>query len=62
MYVAPDVTPGDLWHKLAATGLPRLWVPKAENIYQVESLPALGSGKLDLRGVKNLAQELAARA
>ena len=62
MYVAPDVTPGDLWHKLAATGLPRLWVPKAENIYQVESLPVLGSGKLDLRGVKNLAQELAARA
>jgi len=60
MYVAPLVAPGDLWEKLAASSLPRLWVPKAENIYRVEALPVLGSGKLDLRGVRNLAQQLTA--
>jgi len=58
MYVSPGVAPADLWQKLAATGLPRLWLPKAENIYQVENLPVLGSGKLDLRGVRDLAQQL----
>jgi acyl-[acyl-carrier-protein]-phospholipid O-acyltransferase/long-chain-fatty-acid--[acyl-carrier-protein] ligase len=58
MYVSPDLTPADLWQKLAATDLPRLWLPKRENIYRVENLPALGTGKLDLRGVKMLAQQL----
>jgi hypothetical protein len=29
-----------------------LWLPKRENIYQVDSLPTLGTGKLDLRAVK----------
>ncbi len=58
MYVSPNLTPADLWQKLAATDLPRLWLPKRENIYRVENLPALGTGKLDLRGVKTLAQQL----
>jgi acyl-[acyl-carrier-protein]-phospholipid O-acyltransferase/long-chain-fatty-acid--[acyl-carrier-protein] ligase len=60
MYVSPDLTPVDLWQKLAATDLPRLWLPKRENIYRVENLPTLGTGKLDLRGVKMLAQQLTA--
>jgi len=62
MYVSPGITPADLWQKLAASALPRLWLPKPENIYLVENLPVLGSGKLDLRGVRNLAQELTAQA
>jgi len=62
MYVSPDVRPADLWQQLAATGLPRLWLPKPENIYRVDNLPMLGSGKLDLRGVRLLAQQLTAQA
>ncbi len=62
MYVSPGITPADLWQKLAASALPRLWLPKPENIYLVENLPVLGSGKLDLRGVRNLAQDLTAQA
>jgi acyl-[acyl-carrier-protein]-phospholipid O-acyltransferase/long-chain-fatty-acid--[acyl-carrier-protein] ligase len=58
LYTRPDLTPGDLWQRLSETDLPRLWLPKRENIYQVDCLPALGSGKLDLRGVKARAQEL----
>ncbi len=42
--------------------LPKLWIPKRENIYQVDALPSLGTGKLDLVGVKAKAQQLAAAA
>ncbi len=58
LYTHPEVTPDQLWQRLAATDLPRLWLPKRENVHLVESLPLLGTGKLDLRGVKSLAQQL----
>jgi acyl-[acyl-carrier-protein]-phospholipid O-acyltransferase/long-chain-fatty-acid--[acyl-carrier-protein] ligase len=48
-----------VWSKLAESDLPKLWIPKRENIYFVNSLPTLGTGKLDLRGVKARAEELA---
>jgi acyl-[acyl-carrier-protein]-phospholipid O-acyltransferase/long-chain-fatty-acid--[acyl-carrier-protein] ligase len=53
-----EMEPAELWHKLAETDLPRLWIPKRENLYRVESLPQLGTGKLDLRGLKMRAEEL----
>jgi acyl-[acyl-carrier-protein]-phospholipid O-acyltransferase/long-chain-fatty-acid--[acyl-carrier-protein] ligase len=59
LYTRTDLEPADLWQRLSETDLPRLWLPKRENIYQVDSMPTLGSGKLDLRGVKAKAQELA---
>jgi acyl-[acyl-carrier-protein]-phospholipid O-acyltransferase/long-chain-fatty-acid--[acyl-carrier-protein] ligase len=58
LYVSA-VAPADLWQRLAATELPRLWIPKRENLYPVASLPQLGTGKLDLRAVRRQAQELA---
>jgi acyl-[acyl-carrier-protein]-phospholipid O-acyltransferase/long-chain-fatty-acid--[acyl-carrier-protein] ligase len=58
LYTRPDLAPADLWQRLSETDLPRLWLPKRENIYQVDSLPTLGSGKLDLRGVKAKALQL----
>jgi acyl-[acyl-carrier-protein]-phospholipid O-acyltransferase/long-chain-fatty-acid--[acyl-carrier-protein] ligase len=60
LYTQRGITPDELWGKLSETELPKLWIPKRENIYQVESLPALGTGKLDLRAVKAKAQELTA--
>ncbi len=41
--------------ELAQTGLPKLWLPSADSFIQVESIPMLGTGKLDLRGIKDLA-------
>ncbi len=58
LYTHPEIAPDQLWQRLAATDLPRLWLPKRENVHLVESLPLLGTGKLDLRGVKSLAQQL----
>lgn len=46
---------------LSGRGLPNLWVPDVRDCYKVESLPALGSGKLDLKGVGELAKKLATR-
>ena len=59
---APGISPADLWQKLNATDLPRLWIPKRENIYPIDALPLLGTGKLDLRGVKTRAQALVGQA
>jgi acyl-[acyl-carrier-protein]-phospholipid O-acyltransferase/long-chain-fatty-acid--[acyl-carrier-protein] ligase len=58
-YTRPDMTPAELWQHLSNTDLPKLWLPKRENIYQIDSLPTLGTGKLDLMAVKAKAQLLA---
>ncbi len=35
--------------------LPRLWIPKRDNLYLIDAIPTLGTGKIDLRAVKALA-------
>src|SRR5262245_46169399 len=46
-----------LWAELSGRGLPNLWVPRERDFFQVAELPVLGSGKLDLKRVKELALE-----
>ena len=58
-YTRPDLTPAELWQRLAESDLPKLWSPKRENLHFVEALPMLGTGKLDLRQVKTMATQLA---
>jgi acyl-[acyl-carrier-protein]-phospholipid O-acyltransferase / long-chain-fatty-acid--[acyl-carrier-protein] ligase len=58
LYVCPEVAPAELWKRLSETDLPKLWLPKRENLYQVDALPQLGTGKLDLRAIKLRAQVL----
>ena len=43
--------------ELASTGLPNLWLPTADSFLEVDQVPILGTGKLDLKGVKELAIE-----
>ena len=47
----------DILRKLATHGLPNLFIPKRENFIKVDHLPVLGTGKLDLRTLKQLALE-----
>ncbi len=42
--------------------LPALWRPRADQFVHVETLPYLGTGKLDLRKARELAQETVSRA
>jgi acyl-[acyl-carrier-protein]-phospholipid O-acyltransferase / long-chain-fatty-acid--[acyl-carrier-protein] ligase len=45
--------------KFAASDLPNLWKRKAESFFRVEQFSLLGTGKLDLCGVKETAAKLA---
>jgi acyl-[acyl-carrier-protein]-phospholipid O-acyltransferase/long-chain-fatty-acid--[acyl-carrier-protein] ligase len=45
--------------QLSSRGLPNLWVPAERDFYPVPDLPVLGSGKLNLQGVKEMAVQLA---
>jgi len=44
---------------ITASPLPNLWKPGTDDYFQVEALPILGSGKLDLKRLKTLAARLA---
>jgi acyl-[acyl-carrier-protein]-phospholipid O-acyltransferase/long-chain-fatty-acid--[acyl-carrier-protein] ligase len=61
LYAQNGVGPDQLWEKLNQSELPKLWVPKRENIHCVDSIPLLGSGKIDLKSVKRLAAEKTAK-
>ena len=52
----------ELHAKLTASGLPRLWVPRRDDFFEVEEIPVLGTGKVDLKGLKKLAAEKAGAA
>ena len=54
------VAPETLWERLCQTDLPKLWIPKRESLLAIEAIPTLGTGKIDLRRVKQLALERAA--
>jgi len=49
--------PAEVCRHLAEKGLPNLWIPKPENFFYIESIPLLGSGKTDLKRVRQLAAE-----
>ena len=46
----------ELLDKLAKTDLPALWKPRPDQFIYVEKLPYLGTGKLDLRKLREIAQ------
>ena len=46
-----------LWEKLLGRGLPNLWIPRERDFYRIAELPLLGSGKVDLKRVKEMALE-----
>ena len=41
--------------KLGNSGLPNLWIPRPDQFMYVAEFPHLGTGKLDLRRVRDLA-------
>ena len=47
----------DILARLSSNGLPNLFIPARANFVKVESLPLLGTGKMDLRALKRIAVE-----
>ena len=57
LYTDPDVTAQEIWERLSRCDMPKLWIPKREDLHLVDAIPTLGTGKVDLRGVRLLALE-----
>ena len=50
-------TPQQLCEALVREGLPNLFIPSPDSFLQVDELPILGTGKLDLKGIRRIARE-----
>lgn len=48
---------GGLQKIVGESNLPNLWKPRSENYFRIDSMPTLGSGKLDLKRLKEIARE-----
>ena len=57
LHTLPDDKLQPVLDKLPQAGLPNLWVPRTNQFFRVESLPHLGTGKLDLRKVREMAAQ-----
>ena len=55
LLTARDLDATEMRRKLAAAGLPNLWIPRL--VKRIEAIPILASGKLDLKRCKELAEE-----
>lgn len=60
LHTGLSTTPEHLCRRLIEQSLPPLWIPGADSFYQIPEIPVLGTGKLDLKRVKELAEEVAA--
>jgi len=57
-YIKGSLEPEKMMESLHQQEIPNLWIPKATDFYPVDSLPTLGSGKIDLQCIKRMAEEL----
>ncbi len=52
-----DHTPQEICDHLKAIGLPNIYVPSPDSFLQVDKIPVLGTGKLDLKGLAEVAKQ-----
>jgi acyl-[acyl-carrier-protein]-phospholipid O-acyltransferase/long-chain-fatty-acid--[acyl-carrier-protein] ligase len=48
----------ELRQQLSQEGLPNIYIPSPDSFFEVSELPILGTGKLDLAAVKQMAADL----
>ena len=56
LYVKDKADPKQMHLALSQSDLPNLCKPRLDNFLAVDALPILGSGKLDVMGLKKLAR------
>lgn len=49
--------PQEICRRLSEAGLPPIWIPLPDSFRQIKEIPVLGTGKLDLKRVKEMALE-----
>ncbi len=57
LYEREKIDPDALTRVLAESGMPKLYIPKSANIIAVDQIPHLGSGKLDMMKLRQMALE-----
>ncbi len=57
LHLPMELSPREVCQRLAAAGLPNLWIPSPDSFAEIDAIPALGSGKLDLKGVTTIAAD-----
>jgi len=62
LYSMADLNSAAIVEQLRATGLPNLWIPKAEDFFYTDKIPLLGSGKVDLKKTRELISQMLAAA
>lgn len=58
LHTGMSLAPAEVCHRLIQDGLPPLWTPAPDAFIRVDAIPTLGSGKLDIRAAKTLAETL----
>jgi acyl-[acyl-carrier-protein]-phospholipid O-acyltransferase / long-chain-fatty-acid--[acyl-carrier-protein] ligase len=53
-------SPDELVKGLAAAGLPRLFIPAPVDFYEIDAMPLIGIGKVDLEAINRFARQAAA--
>jgi len=62
LHTLPEETLQACIERFAKADLPVLWKPRPDQFHQIPNLPYLGTGKLDLRRLRELALELSRQA
>jgi acyl-[acyl-carrier-protein]-phospholipid O-acyltransferase/long-chain-fatty-acid--[acyl-carrier-protein] ligase len=57
LHLPMETAPREICQRLAEAGLPNLWIPSPDSFVEIDEIPALGSGKLDLKRISLMAAE-----
>ena len=59
VHVPIPMSPRDVVDKLNQSSMPKLWIPDSRSFIEVETIPILGSGKTDYKGIELIAESAA---
>lgn len=62
LHTLPDEKLNGCIEKLSQSDLPNLWKPRPNYFFRVDAFPYLGTGKLDLRKIRDLALQFSAKS
>jgi acyl-[acyl-carrier-protein]-phospholipid O-acyltransferase/long-chain-fatty-acid--[acyl-carrier-protein] ligase len=57
LHTGLPLPPADICRAMVADGLPPLWIPSPDSFRQVAAIPLLGTGKLDLTRLREVAEK-----
>ena len=57
LHILDEKTIPEILEKASASGLPNLFIPRKDYFIKVDQIPVLGTGKLDLRALKQTARD-----